>query len=488
MNEYYRPSDHFALLPALMLALFGCAILLLEFLLAERPKQKRWLLGVAMVGLGFTGRALWMQHQRLAAGIDMIVAFDGALTIDGFALFFNWLFLITSAIVMLISYRYLEIENEHHGEYYGLILLAQCGMFFLAAGTDLITIFTGLELMSLSFYVLVGFLRHERRSNEAAMKYFLLGGFSSGFLLFGFSLLYGLSGSTNLAQIAGAISSRQSGDALTFLALAMTAIGLFFKISAAPFHSWAPDTYEGAPTAITAFLSVGSKTASFALLMRLFLDPFRSAEPVWQGLLIAAALASLTIGNLGAITQTNIKRLLAYSSISHAGYILLGLVSGNRTGLEGVAVYLLVYTFTNLGVFLVIVGMRRRGFLGENIEDLSGLMRTHPAYAVCMLIFLVSLAGLPPTAGFLGKYYIFLSLIETGHYVLAVIGTLYVAVSLYYYFRIVKSMFAGVSDTPAQISFSFGLRLALGITGVLTLGIGIYPEPFLRFAATSLLK
>jgi NADH-quinone oxidoreductase subunit N len=489
MTEYYTANDHFVLLPAIMLALFGCSILLFEFLIGPGAKQRRWLIALGFVGLAFTGRALWMQQSALNAGTQP-AAFKGSLTVDGFSLLFNWIFLITSAIVLLISYKYLEIENENHGEYYGLVLLAQCGMFFLACGNDLVTIFIGLELMALCFYIMVGFLRNERRSNEAALKYLLLGAFSSGFLAFGFSLLYGLSGSTNLRDIAVALGQRGASDPLTFLALATTSVGLLFKVSAAPFHMWAPDAYEGAPTTVTAYLSVGSKAASFALLLRVFLGPFGDLRPIWQPLLIAVVLVSLLVGNLAAISQTNVKRLLAYSGISHAAYMLLGLVAGNQTGLQGIAVYILVYTFMNLGALLVIVAMRRDDILGEDVDDLAGLMHRHPVYAIFMTVFLLSLAGIPPTAGFLGKWYIFLALIETGHYVLAVIAAAYVAVAIYYYFRIVRSMFAR-EEIPAVVkplASSLGLRLALGVTGALTLIIGIFPEPFLRFASESLVK
>ncbi len=486
MNPYYTPTDHFVLLPAIMLALFGCAVFLFDFLIFPKPEQRKWLLIFVALGLGFAGLALWRQQSYLAEhGLPAITAFGGALTLDGLALFFNWIFLAASFIAAVASYKYLEIEGEHHGEYYGLILLANCGMFFLAAGSDLVTLFVGLELMALCFYIMVGFLRGNQRSNEAAMKYLLLGAFSSGFLLYGFSVLYGLAGSTKLSAIAAAITLRDPWDPLVFLALGTTAVGLLFKISAVPFHMWAPDAYEGAPTTVTAYLSVGSKAASFAFLLRMFLGPFASAREVWAPLLATVAIATMTLGNLAAISQTNIKRLLAYSSISHAGYILLGLIAGNQTGIQGIAVYILVYTFMNLGAFLVIVALRRKDILGEDIKDLSGLMSKSPGYAILMLIFLMSLAGIPPTAGFLGKYYIFLSLIETGHYALAVIATLYVAVAIYYYFRVVRSMFVSEAADKLPVASSFGLRLALGITGAMTVLIGVYPEPFLRLAQTS---
>jgi NADH-quinone oxidoreductase subunit N len=335
---------------------------------------------------------------------------------------------------------------------------------------------------------MVGFLRGDKRSNEAAMKYLLLGAFSSGFLVYGFSVMYGLAGSTKLADITMAIEARPAWDPVVFLALATTAVGLLFKIAAVPFHMWAPDAYEGAPTTVTAYLSVASKAASIAFLLRIFLGPLASARQVWEPLLAVVAVATLTIGNLAAINQTNVKRLLAYSSISHAGYMLLGLVAGNQTGINGIAVYVMVYTFMTLGAFLVVVALRRKHIIGEDLDDFAGLMHKSPGYAVLMLIFLLSLAGIPPTAGFLGKYYIFLALIQTGHYTLAVVATLYVAVAIYYYFKIVKSMFTREALEETPVASSFGLRLALGVSGILTLFIGIYPEPFLKLAQTSLMR
>ena len=489
MNQFYTTTDHFVLIPAIMLALFGCAILLFDFLVFPNPKQRKYLLLFVVLGLGFTGYGLWRQQEFLTAnGLTELTGFQGAITIDRFALFFNWVFELATLIVAIVSYNYLEIEGEHHGEYYALMLFAQCGMFFLATGTDLVTLFIGLELMAICFYVMVGFLRSDKRSNEAAMKYLLLGAFSSGFLVYGFSILYGLSGSTQLTKVAAAVSARDPWDPIVFLAMATTAVGLLFKISAVPFHMWAPDAYEGAPTTITAYLSVASKAASFAFLLRIFMGPLASARASWEPLLAVVAVLTMTVGNLAAISQSNIKRLLAYSSISHAGYMLLGLIAGNETGIQGIAVYVLVYAFMNLGAFLVVIAMRRKNIIGEDLDDMAGLMYKSPGYAILMLVFLLSLAGIPPTAGFLGKYYIFLSLIETHHYALAVIATLYVAVAIYYYFRVVKIMFVGELAEKTPLATSFGLKLALGVTGVLTLGVGVYPEPVLRLAQNSLLK
>jgi NADH-quinone oxidoreductase subunit N len=297
-----------------------------------------------------------------------------------------------------------------------------------------------------------------------------------------------LSGSTKIRDVAAAVGERGASDPVVFLAVAATLVGLLFKISAVPFHMWAPDAYEGAPTPVTAYLAVASKAASFALLARLFLGPLAPARPMWEPILIAVAIATLAVGNLAALTQTNVKRLLAYSSISHAGYILLGLIAGNETGVQGIAVYVLVYTFMTLGAFMVVASMRREGVAGDSIDDLRGLIHRSPGHAIWMLIFLVSLAGIPPAAGFLGKYYIFLALVETGHLTLAIIGCLFVAVALYYYFRIVRSMFEVEAEPAVATTFDtapdrgWAFRGALAITGLATVIIGLYPEPFIQFA------
>jgi NADH-quinone oxidoreductase subunit N len=489
-SDFYTSTDHFTIIPAVMLALFGCAILLFDVIRAlgfTDPRQRKGLVVFVILAEAFTAYGL-VKQQIYLTNQGPLLGFHGSVTVDGFGIFFNWIFLVAALVVAVVSYKYLEIAGEHHGEYYSLILFAQCGMYFLATGTDLVTLFIGLELMALCFYVMVGFLRGDKRSNEAALKYLLLGAFSTGFLVYGFSLLYGIAGSTKLSAIYDAVAQRQPWDPLVFLAMATTAVGLLFKISAAPFHMWAPDAYEGAPTTVTAYLAVASKAASFAFLLRIFTGPLAPAREAWEPILAAVAVLTLTLGNLAAINQTNIKRLLAYSSISHAGYMLLGLVAGNEHGIQGIAVYLMVYTFMTLGAFLVVVAMRRQNIIGEDIEDFAGLMHKSPGYAVLMLIFLLSLAGIPPTAGFLGKYYIFLSLVETRHYGLAVVGVMYVAVAIYYYFKIVRSMFVREEVEKAPLASSFGLRVALAAAGIMTMVIGIYPEPFLRLAQGSLLR
>ena len=487
LSEYFTAVDFLVLKPVILLTLFGIGVLLTDLLLEERQKYLNAI--TSLVGIGFAAVQLWLLQARLeASGVREVEAFQGAIVFDRFGIFFNWIFLISSAIAVLIAIRYLEIEREHRGEYYAIILFATVGMMLLAMGMDLITLFVSLELMVISVYILTGFLRRDRRSNEAALKYLLLGAFSSGILVYGMSLLYGMSGSTKLNEIAAALSRRPAGDPLVMMAVVTIVTGLFFKIGAVPFHQWLPDAYEGAPTSITAFMSVGPKVAAFAFLLRMFLVPLGGAREQWLPLLVGVAIATMTLGNLAAISQSNIKRLLAYSAISHVGYLLLGLVSGNDTGLKGIAIYLLVYAFMNMGAFAVVIAMRRRDLIGDEIDDMAGLMYKSPTAAVLMVIFLLSLAGIPPTAGFLGKYFIFLSLIETGHFTLAVIAVLYVAVALYYYFRIVAVMFMREPVDQELPSISPGIRVTLGVTAAMTLLIGLYPEPFIRFAGSTVLS
>ncbi|MGB9403662.1 MAG: NADH-quinone oxidoreductase subunit N [Candidatus Acidiferrales bacterium] len=483
MQAFSQLGQDFPLImPEVMLAFFGLAILLTDFLL--EPKQKAWNALTAMLGVLFSAGALWTLRP---AAENAIPGFHGAIVVDQYFIFFGFIFLAATALVILLSVRYLEIEHEHHGEYYALMLFSAVGMMFLACGDDLVTLFVALETMAISFYVLSGFLRRDRRSNEGALKYVLLGAFSSGILAYGFSLLYGIAGSTNLNLIAAALEQRPPGDLLVLIAIITVTAGVFFKIAAVPFHQWAPDVYEGAPTSISAYVSVASKTASFALLLRLFLVVFWPVRPDWNALMIGAAVLSMTVGNLAAITQTNVKRLLAYSSISHVGYILLGLVAGNERGIQAMMFYLLVYAFFNTGAFAIIIVLRRKGLIGDELEDLNGLSERNPTAAILMLIFLLSLAGIPPTAGFVGKLLIFWALIETGHTTLAVLAVLYILPAVYYYFKIAAAMWSRESGDPIRPMISPGQAVALAAMVLVTLAAGVYPEPFLRFASYSLL-
>ena len=476
-------NDGALILPQIQLAIFALGLLLTDFWLDE--KQKSWNAWTALAGIGFSAYSLWRLKDLQTTG------FGGTILIDPFFVFFSFIFLASAALVILLSMRYLEIEGEHHGEFYALVLFATIGMMFMASGIDLVVLFIALETMAITFYVLAGFLRGSKKSNEGALKYMLLGAFSSGLLAYGFSLLFGLGGSTALPQILRGVVQADPGNLLVTVAMVTILAGMLFKVAAVPFHQWAPDVYEGAPTSITAFLSVASKAASFAMLLRIFLTVFWPVKGSWEVMLAAVAIATLTWGNFAALTQSNLKRLLAYSSIGHAGYILLGLVAyaanpSSTTGLKGIAFYILAYAFMNTGAFAIIIILRRKGLIGDEIEDVQGLYYRSPAAAVVLLLFMLSLAGIPPTAGFIGKYFIFLALIEAKRYTLAVLAVVYVVPALYYYFRIVSAAWMRDSNDPVAPTVSAPAALALTVAAFVTLVAGIYPEPFIRIANYSL--
>jgi NADH-quinone oxidoreductase subunit N len=483
------------MLPMVELTIFALGILLIDLLL---PRHLKWLNAVgALAGLGFAALCVWRIQTSMPRGS---VGFYNSLLVDRFAMYFWYLFLASAAITILMSVRYLDMEEEQHGEYYALILMSVIGMMCLAAGIDIVLLFIGLELMAISIYVLVGFLRRDRRSNEAALKYLLLGAFSSGIFAYGLSLLYGLSGSTNLVVIHQAVTAlygRDPHNPILILALLTTVVGLLFKIAAVPFHQWAPDAYEGAPTSITGFMSVAVKAAAWALLLRILIYTLFPLRTIYTPLFVFVAIATMTGGNLAAMTQTNTKRLLAYSSIAHVGYMLLAFVAmgtsqqgtpGFNDGFKGILIYLMVYAFMNLGAFGVITSLRQRHIIGDEIDDLAGLYQRAPVEAVLMLLFLLSLAGIPPAAGFLGKYYIFLSLIESQHYWLASAAVLYALFGLYYYLRMANAMF--MRETPAgasaRLPITIGMRFAVGITALATIAIGVFPEPFIHSVNWSL--
>ena len=486
-------TDYLLALPITLLALFALGILLIDLML---PKEMKWANAVtALVGIAFSAAGVYKIYLWLnASGAPGVVGFMGTLLVDRIALYFFSLFLAGTAIAILMSVRYLETEHENHGEYYALMLLAVAGMMCMAAGFDVVLIFIGLELMAISTYVLVGFLRRDRRSNEAALKYLLLGAFSSGIFAYGLSLIYGLTGSTNLFVIGSILPDllRNEYRPVAIVALLTTVTGLLFKIAAIPFHQWAPDAYEGAPTSITGFMSVAVKAAGWAMLLRILIGtPIRQfglmpLRFVWLPLLVFVSIATMTGANFAALTQTNTKRLLAYSSIAHVGYMLLGLIAGtastlSQDGIKGILIYLLVYTFMNLGAFGVITSLRHKNVIGDELDDLNGLYSRAPVEAVLMLIFMLSLAGIPPLAGFWGKYFIFLSLIGTGHYALAALGVLYSVFGLYYYLKIANAMFMGkVEKGEETLAVSYTMRVALGVAALATLYIGILPNRFIE--------
>ena len=489
-------SDLRLIAPELILTVSACVALVMEVILPYRKSKLTAYFSLAGIALAFVSLGLQMTGPMNVAG------FYGMVRIDGFAILFRIIFLISAALAIGISTRFLDIEGEQHGEYYSLILFATVGMMFIACGYDLISLYISLELMALTFYVLVAFTKREKRSNEAAMKYFLLGAFSSGILLYGMSLIYGLAGSTNIGEIGINISDivtkiqsdPNSASLRPLLLLGMIALsaGLFFKVAAVPFHMWAPDVYEGAPTSVTAFLSTGSKAASFALYARIFSEALPAMRADWAPLLGLVAAITIMVGNWAAVTQENSKRLLAYSSISNAGYLLLALIANNEYGRIGLIVYLFVYTLMNMGAFGVIISLRRRGIIGDNVDDLTGLAHKAPVMAAMMAIFMLSLGGLPVTGGFIGKYFLFGGLIQQGatehknwYYWLAGWAIINTVVSFAYYFRFIKVMYLGdriADNKPLALSPALQVALAVSVIGIIILGV--YPQPFIELAKT----
>jgi NADH-quinone oxidoreductase subunit N len=497
-SQAFTGTDYVLALPMILLTLFALGILLIDLML---PPEWKWANAVtAFAGVLFSAAAVFFRIHRplLRMGPEFLGqgGFMGAVFMDRFAVYFFYLFLAGAAVAILMSVKYLETEKENRGEYYALILLSVVGMMCMACGIDVVLIFIGLELMAISTYVLVGFLRRDKRSNEAALKYLLLGAFSSGIFAYGLSLFYGLTGSTNLLIIGQRLGDQIRAanghpGPVAVVALLTTMVGLLFKIAAFPFHQWAPDAYEGAPTSVTGFMSVAVKAAAWAMLLRILLFGLHPLRSVYVPVLIFVSVATMTGANLAALTQNNLKRLLAYSSIAHVGYMLLGLVAGGRdwattNGIRGILVYLLVYTFMNLGAFAVITSLRRRDVIGDEMDDIAGLIFRAPTEAILMLIFLLSLAGVPPLAGFWGKYFIFLSLMESGHYVLAGLAVLYAVVGMYYYMRIANAMLMRKAADDERLPVSFGMRAALAITAAATLVIGIFPNQLFQLVNWSL--
>jgi NADH-quinone oxidoreductase subunit N len=469
-------SDFYYILPELVLTAGALVVLVVDVLL---PKESR-------------GALAWVTLLVIGATLASLVPFastrvevaHGLLAVDQFALFFKVVFLFAAAITVLMSVRYLALEGASPGEYYFLILCATLGMMIMAGGIDLISIFIGLETMAVSFYILVGFIKPSQRSNEAAVKYFLLGAFSLGILLYGMSLMYGLSGTTNLRVMATAFAG-QEHDGRLILAVILIVAGVGFKIAAVPFHMWAPDVYEGAPTPVTAFLSVGSKAASFAMLIRIFIEGMPTMGEDWRQLFWVLAIVTMTVGNVAALTQSNVKRMLAYSSIAHAGYVLIGIVAGTSRGVTAALIYLFVYAFMQLGAFTVIVVLHRRDVVGDELKDFSGLSFRNPFAAFAMLLFMLSLGGIPPTAGFMGKFWLFSAAIDARCYWLAVIGVLNSAISLYYYVRIVVFMYLKRETIGSTPTTSPALGVALGLAVAGTLVFGVYPRLLFELAEMS---
>lgn len=414
-------------------------------------------------------------------------SFSDMFVVDHFSIFFNILFLLSTALVILMSVSYIKQEGVNYGEYYTLILFATVGMMLMAGGSDLLTVFLGIEVMSISLYVLAGFTRHNVRSNEASLKYFLLGAFATGFLLYGIAMLYGATGTTNIKGIAAFIAINPAlSNPMIVTGASLLIIGFGFKIACVPFHKWAPDVYEGSPTAVTAFMSAGPKAAAFAVFLRVFLTALPGLAEKWSVVLWVLAVLTMTVGNLVAIVQTNLKRMLAYSSIAHAGYALIAVIVGGSSGMASILFYLLAYTFMNLGAFAVVIVLGKKGSENAEIDDYSGLAHKHPVLAVTMSLFMFSLAGIPPLAGFMGKFYIFSAAIHDGFIILAVIGVVNSVISVYYYLRVTVVMYMKKpvrEFTPLSLSPFIILAILITIWG--TIHLGILPSKIIELAQKS---
>ncbi len=469
------------ILPELVLSCWVFFMMMADLFIPKEKKEINAVLG--LIGLAMTAVSVFM-----VLSYGDLSSFNDSMRSDRFALFFKLLFIITAALAILISAKYIAIEGVNWGEYYSILLFSVVGMMVLVSATDLVTIYLGMEFMALSIYVLTGFIRHDVRSNEAALKYFLLGAFSSGLILYGMVLLYGVTGTTNLYKIASFLASNDNySNPLMIASVILLISGFAFKIAAVPFHMWAPDAYEGAPTSITAFMSVGPKAASFAALLRVFLVALPVMKPHWVAILWGVSAISMVVGNVVAVAQTNIKRMLAYSGIGHAGYILMGVIAGTRMGVASVLLYMLVYIFMSIGAFSVIILLRKTGVKGDEIKDFSGFARRYPSLGFCMLIFLISLIGLPPTSGFIGKLYLFAAAVESEYYYLAVIGVLMSVVSLFYYMQVAKTMYIDEEIEGQELVPSMALTFVVYICAAATLLIGMFPDGFISAAMAAVL-
>jgi len=478
--ELALPQLNFiSIMPETLLSVVAMALLLVNVLVKSEEKAY----------LGYLSLAGLMGALYTVPWGEKIGGFGGMVLQDNFSSFFTSIFILCAAMTILISDGYFKKEGCNHGELYPLILFATVGMMFMAKATDLMTVFLGLEVLSVALYILAGFNRDSVKSNEAGLKYFLLGAFSTGFLLYGMALIYGATGTTKIAKIAAlaAQNGAVANNTMFLVGMLLMATGFSFKIAAAPFHMWTPDVYEGAPTPITAFMSAGPKAAGFAAFLRVFLIALPTLTVQWSDLLWILAVLTMTIGNIIALSQDNIKRMLAYSSIAHAGYALVGFTAHNAAGVSGVLFYLLSYTFMNIGAFAIIVMIGKKGEPNNNVQDYAGFGTKRPVLAMCFSIFLFSLAGIPPTAGFIGKFYLFAGAVQQGYIWLAIIGVLNSAASVYYYLRVMVYMYMKKPDEEFNwITLSPAIMLCIFIAVVGVLIPGVIPNSVLTLAANSL--
>lgn len=480
-------GDLFLILPELLVITAACVVLALDPVLRASDKD-----GLVWLSLGVLAICMGLTASQMGGSATI---FSGLVIIDAYGAFWKLLLYVITALTILLSHSYLKEERLYFGEYYGFVLLALAGMMVMVSSADLLTMYLGMELMSLALYVMTGLKRSEPRSLEASAKFFVLGAFSSGIFLYGISLLYGATGSTRLPEIAAAITGQSLDNPLLLFATILLAVGFGFKLAVVPFHMWTPDVYQGAPTSVTAFMAVASKAASFGAFLRVFVEGLGGLKANWSVIFLILCIATLLLGNIVALVQTNIKRMLAYSSIAHAGYALIGVVAagqpGDSSGIATVLLYLALYAFMTFGAFAIVAMLRKGGLEGEEIADFTGLARRHPLAALLMLIFMVSLAGIPPTAGFIGKFYVFMAAVETGMTWLAIVALIFAVISAYYYLRVVMVMYmhdpAPVTDHSPQLVMSptLSVVLACSVAGVVI--FGLYPNPLVQLATHAVL-
>jgi NADH-quinone oxidoreductase subunit N len=478
IEETHIAADILVALPEIWLAVAAMALLMLGVF--RKGESSDLVNSLSVVALA------------VAAGLVVFgsegreIAFHGAFVVDSFARLMKILVLLGSAAAVVLSVHFMKAERIERFEYPVLILLATLGMLMMVSANDMIALYLGLEMQSLALYVVAAIDRDSTRSSEAGLKYFVLGALSSGMLLYGMSLIYGFTGSTNFEVIAGHLGEAGASLGLIF-GLVFLLAGLAFKVSAVPFHMWTPDVYEGAPTPVTAFFAAAPKIAGMAVFMRVVIQPFPAITADWQQIVVFIAIASMALGAFAAIGQTNIKRLLAYSSIGHVGYALVGLAAGTPEGVRGVIVYLIIYLAMTLGTFGCILTMRRRDGAVEEIADLAGLARTNRPMAFVLAVLMFSLAGIPPLAGFFAKYFVFLAAIQAGLVALAVIGVVLSVVGAYYYLRIVKLMFFDEAVEPFE-PMPTEVKIVVAITGVFVFGFVIVAEPIVVLAHAAALS
>jgi len=470
-----------AILPALVLSAFGIAVMVAEPFVSESKKS-----GLAWLALAGTIAAM-LALGPMAANRGQW--YSNLWIVDDYDVFLNFVFLLIAAITILTSADYLRRENMNHPEFYALLLFATAGMVMMAAANELVMVFLGLEILSIATYVMAGFRRTDLKSNESALKYFLLGSFSSAFFLYGVALIFGATGSTNLIGIAESLRSSEISITLVELSAALMLIALCFKVAVAPFHIWTPDVYEGAPTPVTGFMSVGPKAAGFAVLFRVFLTAFPSIQDRWGSAIWLIAALTMILGNVIAVVQPNIKRMLAYSSIAHAGYVAVAFAAISSRGVSAALFYLLAYTLMNLGAFAIVTMLGRSQDKLVNVTDYAGLGTKRPALAAVLSIFLLSLAGVPGTAGFAGKFFIFRAALESRLVWLTIIGVVTTVISFYYYLYVIVQMYMREpTDDFADVAVSRSVKLALFISAVGTFYLGILPTSVLDWTSLAALK